>query len=69
MATPQQYNISVPQTYEKDGEEKTAWTTVGRAFANDSGNISLDLPENIAVSGRVMLFPKDEGSSNPDQED
>lgn len=63
-----QYKIAVPQVYEKDGEEKTAWTTVGRAFANDSGSISLDLPENISVSGRVVLFPKDDDSSTPDKE-
>lgn len=60
MTEPLQYNISVPQTYEKDGETKTAWTTVGRAFANDSGNITLDLPQHVAVSGRVVLFPNDE---------
>lgn len=54
-----QYKIAVPETYEKDGKEKTSWTTVGRAFANDSGNITLDLPQHVAVSGRVVLFPKD----------
>ncbi|MGP0591001.1 hypothetical protein ACTRXD_00490 [Nitrospira sp. T9] len=53
-----QYKIAVPETYEKDGEEKTAWTTVGTAFANDSGNITLELPAHVAVSGRVVLFPK-----------
>ena len=58
MAENIQYKIAVPETYEKDGEEKTAWTTVGTAFANDSGNITLDLPQHIAVSGRVVLFPK-----------
>lgn len=63
MGVPIQYNIAIPQTYEKDGEEKTAWTTVGRAFANDGGSISLDLPNNVAVSGRVVLFPKDEDIS------
>ena len=63
MGAPVQYNISVPETYEKNGEEKTAWTNVGRAFANDGGSISLDLPKNVAVSGRVMLFPKDEDIS------
>lgn len=55
-----QYKIAVPEKYEKDGEEKTAWTTVGMAFANDSGNITLDLPQHVAVSGRVVLFPKDD---------
>jgi len=68
MAESIQYHISVPQTYEdKEGHEKTAWTTVGRAFANDSGNISLDIPDNISVSGRVVLFPRDD-SSEPDEE-
>ena len=57
-----QYNISVPETYEKNGEEKTAWTIVGTAFQNDKGRISLSIPANIAVSGDVVLFPKEEKS-------
>ena len=60
MADNIRYKIAVPEPYEKDGEEKTAWTTVGMAFANDSGNITLDLPQHVAVSGRVVLFPKDD---------
>ncbi|MCA9423332.1 MAG: hypothetical protein KC592_20100 [Nitrospira sp.] len=59
MAENTQYKIAVPETYEKDGEQKTSWTTVGRAFGNDSGSITLDLPQHVAVSGRVVLFPKD----------
>jgi hypothetical protein len=58
MADNIQYKIAVPEPHEKDGEEKNAWTTVGRAFANDCGNITLDLPQHVAVSGRVVLFPK-----------
>ncbi len=60
MAENIQYHISVPETYERDGEEKTAWTTVSTAFQNDTGSISLKLPANIAVSGDVVLFPKEE---------
>jgi hypothetical protein len=60
MAENIQYKIAVPEIYEKDGEEKTAWTTVGTAFANDSGTITLELPLHVAVSGRVVLFPKDD---------
>jgi hypothetical protein len=45
---------------EKDGEEKTAWTIVGTAFQNEKGSISLRIPANIAVSGDVVLFPKDD---------
>lgn len=59
MAENVQYQIAVPETYEKDGEFKTAWTTVGRAFSNESGTITLDLPQHVAVSGRVVLFPKE----------
>ena len=68
MADNLQYRISVPQPYEKDGEEKTAWTSVGTAFANESGNITLDLPDHIAVSGRVVLFPKDDEKESSDHE-
>ncbi len=60
MAENAQYHISVPEKYEKDGEEKTAWTTVGTAFQNKQGTISLRIPANISVSGDVVLFPKDE---------
>ncbi len=60
MAENVQYNISVPEKYEKDGEEKTSWTTVGTAFQNDKGSISLRIPANISVSGDVVLFPKDD---------
>ncbi len=42
------------------GEEKTAWTSDGTALANDSGNITLDLPQHVAVSGLMVLFPKDD---------
>ncbi|MCW5785797.1 MAG: hypothetical protein KIT39_21010 [Nitrospirales bacterium] len=48
----------------KDGEAKSAWTTFGTAFANGSGNIILDLPQHVAVSGRVVLFPKDDHTPN-----
>lgn len=60
MAETIHYNIAVPETYEKDWKEKTVWTTVGTAFANDSGTITLELPLHVAVSGRVVLFPKDD---------
>ena len=66
MAENVQYKIAVPEKYQdKDGKEQTAWTTVGTAFRNDKGSISLRLPANIAVSGDVVLFPKD--NNTPDQ--
>ena len=66
MAENVQYKIAVPEKYhDKDGKEQTAWTTVGTAFQNDKGSISLKLPGNIAVSGDVVLFPKDD--KTPDQ--
>lgn len=68
MAENTQFNISVPEKYEdNDGNEKTAWTTVGTAFKNGNDSISLRLPANISVSGDVVLFPKDKDSS-PDEE-
>ena len=66
MAENVQYKIAVPEKYhDKDGKEQTAWTTVATAFQNDKGSISLKLPTNIAVSGDVVLFPKD--NNTPDQ--
>ena len=68
MADHAQFNIAVPENYTKDGEEKTSWTTVGRAFENDNGSISMRIPKNISVSGDVVLFPKDEDPSSPEEE-
>lgn len=60
-----QYKIAVPERYQdSNGNDKTAWTTVGTAFQNDKGSISLRLPANIAVSGDVVLFPKDDAPSD-----
>lgn len=64
MAENVQYKIAVPEKYQdKDGKEQTAWTTVGTAFQNYKGSISLRLPANIAISGDVVLIPKDEPES------
>lgn len=66
MAENGQYKLLVPEKYhDKGGKEHTAWTTVGTPFQNDKDTISLRLPANIAVSGEVVLFPKDDHM--PDQ--
>lgn len=41
------------------GNEKTSRTTARRAIADDSGNITLDLSQHVAISGRVALFRKE----------
>jgi hypothetical protein len=69
MAENVQYNISVPEKYQdKEGKDQTAWTTVGTAFHNDKGSISLKIPANIAVSSDVVLFPKEDDDA-PDAQD
>ena len=57
------YNISVPKKYEKNGEEKTQWNSVGSlthfdATADKVGLLGGDLPERVAafyVRGSAIL--------------
>jgi len=52
------YDIAIPDDYEKGGEKKTSWTTVGAAFPKDNGSLSCVVKPNISVSGNFMLFPR-----------
>jgi len=57
--------LNIKLLFLKNIKTKTArghieWTTVGTAFQNDKGSISLRIPANIAVSSDVVLFPKND---------
>jgi hypothetical protein len=52
------YNISVPRKYHKDGEEKTAWSNVGKLIRFDATE---EKPEGFIVE--LLVFedkPKEE---------
>lgn len=53
-----QYNVSTPNEYESNGETKTFWTNIGRAFQNEKG-IMVHL-NALPVNGKMFLqVPKE----------
>jgi hypothetical protein len=46
------YNVSVPRSYEKDGETKTAWNTVGKLVHFPATG---DKPEGFILE--LSMFP------------
>jgi hypothetical protein len=46
------YNVSVPRSYEKDGETKTAWNNVGKLVHFEATN---DKPEGFILE--LHMFP------------
>lgn len=46
------YNVSVPKKYQKDGEEKTYWSNVGKLVKFDATN---DKPEGFVLE--LNMFP------------
>ncbi len=53
MSNKRQYSVSTPNEYEKDGETKTFWTNIGRAFETDKG-IMVHL-NALPVSSKIYL--------------
>jgi hypothetical protein len=52
-----------------NGESRNGWATIGVAYLNDSGNISIKLnslpiPGLESSPGDIMLFPKDENEND-----
>lgn len=47
------YNVSVPRSYEKDGEKKTAWNNVGKLIHFPTGN---GKPEGFILE--LSMFPE-----------
>ena len=65
------FNITVPKKYEKDGEEKTQWNTVGTLteFHKPDGSINriVEIP-TIGLEAQVFPFKKreDDTSNQPE---
>lgn len=54
------YNLCKKETYTVNNEEKTYWHKVGTMFikeVNGQDQISIKIPDGIAVSGWLSAFP------------
>lgn len=55
----QTYNVLKPREYtDKNGEVKKHFIEVGAAWDIESGGMSIELHEGIAVSGRFVILPR-----------
>ncbi|MCP4143375.1 MAG: hypothetical protein GY755_24320 [Chloroflexi bacterium] len=52
------HDILLAENYQTaDGEEKSYFTNIGSAWLKDTGNISCEVREGLAVSGRFIISP------------
>lgn len=57
----QTYNVLKPREYtNSNGEVKKHFIEVGAAWDIDSGGMSIELHEGIAVTGRFIILPRKE---------
>lgn len=55
------YNVLKPREYtDSNGEVKKHYTEIGAAWEIDSGGMSIELHEGLAVSGRFVILPRKE---------
>lgn len=54
-------------TSKATGEEKASFTNIGSAWLKDSGAISCEMREGLAVSGRFVILPKREKADSEGQ--
>ena len=55
------HDVLLAEEYEaNDGEVKSYFTNIGSAWAKESGAISVQFREGLAVSGRIVILPKKE---------
>ncbi len=67
MAVIKRQDVCFGTTYESNGETKKRWNRIGKAFHNDSGQISIriDMLPGPGWDGWINLF--DEKQSEPQQ--
>ncbi len=59
MSNKPTHDVLLAEEYEAgDGEQKSYFTNIGSAWAKDSGAISVQFREGLAVTGRVVILPK-----------
>lgn len=65
----QTYNVLKPREYTNaNGEVKKHFVEVGAAWEIDSGGMSIELHEGIAVMGRFVILPRKERDDAPNYE-
>ena len=53
------HDILLAENYTANGgEEKSFFTNIGSAWVKDTGTISCEVREGLAVSGRFVILPK-----------
>ena len=53
------HDVLLAEDYEAaDGEQKAHFTNIGSAWLKESGAISCQLRDGLAVSGRFVILPK-----------
>lgn len=61
MSNKPTHDILLAENYEAgDGEQKAYFTNIGSAWLKDSGAISCEMRDGLAVSGRFVILPKKE---------
>jgi hypothetical protein len=60
------FNVSKPEKYESNGEEKTRWNNVGvmTEFLNDDGSVKSRIINIPAISLDAHIFPMDTERAN-----
>lgn len=59
MSNKPTHDILLAEKYQAgDGEEKAYFTNIGSAWQKDSGAISCEMRDGLAVSGRFVILPK-----------
>lgn len=54
------YDVLIAEEYEHKGEKRTKFYNVGVMFENDREGWTLNIPEGISISGRVVILPRKE---------
>lgn len=61
MSNQPTHDILLTENYKNNnGEEKTNFTNIGSAWLKDSGTVSCEVRDGLAVSGRFIITPKRE---------
>lgn len=61
MSNKPTHDIVLAEDYEAaDGEQKSSFTRVGSAWQKDTGTMSCQLRDGLAVSGRFVILPRKE---------
>ena len=61
MSNKPTHDILLPETYTTaNGEEKSHFTRIGSAWLKDSGTMSCEVRDGLAISGRFVVMPRRE---------